>query len=199
MQKDSISVLIAEDDSMVLLGFKSFLIQLGYNVVGEAYDGEMAVSLAKELHPDLLVMDVKMPKLDGIQALSEINREHSRLIPCVFVTAHSDDQLIERAKTCGAFNYLIKPVTIESLKVALEIAMQRYRDYQTAQDRLSEAQQALADRKLIERAKGYLMDNFNLKEKQAMEFLQKKSRETNKKLVAVARGILSMEETMNEK
>ena len=107
--KESLSILIAEDESMILLGFKLFLTELGHQVVGEAYDGEMAVKLAKELEPDLLIMDVKMPRLDGIQALEQINEGREKILPCVFVTAHSDSALIERAKKSGAFSYLIKP------------------------------------------------------------------------------------------
>lgn len=198
MHNNTVTVLIAEDESMVLLGFKSFLSQLGYSVIGEAYDGEMAVELANKLNPDLLIMDVKMPKLDGIQALSAINKDRSIMIPCVFITAYSDDQLIERAKSCGAFSYLIKPITINSLKAALEIALQRFDDYKLMQNKLTDAQQALNDRKTVEKAKGYLMDNFGFKEKQAMEYLQKKSRDTNKKLVVVAKSILKMDEALHE-
>ena len=198
MQNSPVTVLIAEDESMVLLGFKTFLSQLSYSVIGEAYDGETAVELAGKLNPDLLIMDIKMPKLDGIQALSAINKDRSVMIPCVFITAYSDDQLIERAKSCGAFSYLIKPVTIEGLKAALEIAWQQFNNYKFMQSRLTDAQQALNDRKIIERAKGTLMDNFGLKEKQAMEYLQKKSRETNKKLVVVAQSIVKMDEALHE-
>ena len=196
--KESLSILIAEDESMILLGFKLFLTELGHQVVGEAYDGEMAVKLAKELEPDLLIMDVKMPRLDGIQALEQINEGRERILPCVFVTAHSDNALIERAKKSGAFSYLIKPVSIESLKAALEIAMQRYDDYALLQKELNEAKQSLENRKIIERAKGYLMDNFHMKEKQAMEYMQKKSRDTNKKLVVVAKSILLMDEALRD-
>lgn len=190
------TVLIAEDESIILLGFKSFLIQLGYDVVAEAYNGEMAVELAEAMNPDLLIMDVKMPKLDGIQALEKINSKRNKIIPCVFVTAHSDDTLISRAKDSGAFNYLIKPVTRESLKAAIEIAIQRFEDYISLSNELSVAQQALENRKYIERAKGYLMDNLNLKEQQALDFMQKKSRDTNKKLIVVAKNILKIEEAI---
>lgn len=191
-----LKVFIAEDESMILLGFKSYLANLGYEVIGEAYDGEMAVSLVGELNPDLLIMDVKMPHLDGIQALEQINRSRKTILPCVFVTAHSDDALIRRAKEAGAFSYLIKPVTIDSLKAAIEIALQRYQDLLGVQNELETARENLENRKIIERAKGYLMDNFNFKEQQALEYMQKKSRETNKKLILVAKSILKMDEAL---
>lgn len=189
-------VLIAEDEPMVMLGFKTFLIQLGYEVVGEAYNGEMAVKLANELQPDFLIMDVKMPHLDGIQALFQINTGRKQLIPCIFVTAHSDDPLILQAKKAGAFGYLIKPVTIESLKASIEIALQRYTDYCAMHEELNLTKKSLSERKILDRAKGVLMDNFNMKEKQAMEYLQKKSRSTNKKLITVAEEIIKMDERL---
>lgn len=187
-------VIIAEDEALVLLGFKTLLVQLGYDVVGEAYDGHTAVSLCKELNPDFLIMDIKMPGLDGIQALEQINQDRAEIIPCIFVTAHSDEYLIERAKHAGAFSYLIKPVRMESLCAAINIALERFEDYKKLSQERDRAKDMLEQRKLIERAKGYLMDNFDMKEKQAMEFMQKKSCTSNKKLIEVARAILQMAE-----
>ena len=189
-------ICIAEDESMILLGFKSYLMELGYHVIGEAYDGEMAVQMVEELDPDLIIMDVKMPRLDGIQALEKINRGRNNILPCVFVTAHSDDALIARAKDAGAFSYLIKPVTIDSLKAAVEIAVQRYQDFLHLQEERDTAKENLENRKIIERAKGYLMDNFGMKEQQALEYMQKKSRDTNKKLILVAKSVLKMDEAL---
>lgn len=189
-------VIIAEDEALVLLGFKALLTQLGYDVVGEAYDGHSAVSLCNELSPDFLIMDIKMPGLDGIQALEQINQNRKEMIPCIFVTAHSDEYLIERAKHAGAFSYLIKPIRLESLRAAINVALERFEDYRKLKDERDNAKEMLEQRKLIERAKGYLMDNFDMKEKQAMEFMQKKSCTTNKKLVEVARAILQMAEQL---
>ena len=191
-----LKVFIAEDESMILFGFKSYLLNLGHEVIGEAYDGEMAVSMLETLEPDLLIMDVKMPRLDGIQALEKINHARKTILPCVFITAHSDDALIRRAKDAGAFSYLIKPITIENLKAAIEIAIHRYHDFLNVQSELDDLKETLENRKTIERAKGYLMDNFNFKEQQAFEYMQKKSRETNKKLIVVAKSILKMDETL---
>lgn len=188
------TVVIAEDESLVLLGFKTLLIQLGYEVVGEAYDGHTAVRLCKELDPDFLIMDIKMPGLDGIQALEQINGNRDVIIPCIFVTAHSDDYLIERAKRAGAFSYLIKPIRMDSLRAAIDVALERFEDHRKLSKERDTALEMLEQRKLVERAKGYLMDNFNMKEKQAMEFMQKKSCTSNKKLVEVAKAILQMAE-----
>lgn len=188
------TVVIAEDESLVLLGFKTLLIQLGYEVVGEAYDGHTAVRLCKELDPDFLIMDIKMPGLDGIQALEQINENRDVIIPCIFVTAHSDDYLIERAKHAGAFSYLIKPIRMDSLRAAIDVALERFEDHRKLSKERDTALEMLEQRKLVERAKGYLMDNFNMKEKQAMEFMQKKSCTSNKKLVEVAKAILQMAE-----
>ncbi len=190
------SVLLAEDESLVLLGLKALLTQLGHTVVGEAYSGRDAVSLCNSLNPDLLIMDIKMPVLDGIQALEQINSTRSVKMPCIFISAYSDDHLIERAKSAGVFNYLVKPVRLEDLRVALNITMQQYQEYiQVIQER-DQAKADLKNRKLIERAKGILMDNFDMKEKQAMEFMQKKARDSHKKLNVIAQGIISMDEAI---
>lgn len=190
------SVLIAEDESIVLLGLKALLIQLGHNVIGEAYTGKEAVEYCNALKPDLLIMDIKMPVLDGIQALEQINRSRRFKMPCIFISAYSDDNLIERARDAGVFNYLVKPIRLEDLRVALNITMQQYQEYiQVVQER-DQAKEDLKNRKLIERAKGILMDNFNMKEKQAMEFMQKKARDSHKKLNVVAQGIIQMDEAL---
>lgn len=190
------SVLLAEDESLVLLGLKAILTQLGHTVVGEACTGRDAVSLCASLHPDLLIMDIKMPVLDGIQALEQINHMRKDKIPCIFISAYSDDHLIERAKAAGVFNYLVKPVRLEDVRVAVDITMQQYYEYiQVVQER-DQAKEDLKNRKLIERAKGVLMDNFDMKEKQAMEFMQKKARDSHRKLSVVAQGILQMDEAL---
>lgn len=185
-------VLVVEDESIVLLGFKAFLTQLGYQVVGETNNGKDAIELCRSLNPDFLIMDIKMPELDGIQALERINQSRRLKIPCIFVTAYSDENLISQAKKAGAFSYLIKPIRIQDLHAAIDVMLEQYEAYLALANERDRALEQLESRKLIERAKGYLMDSFNMKEKQAMEFLQKKSRNTNKKLVEVASSILKM-------
>lgn len=190
-------ILIAEDEAMILFGFKSFIDEMGHEVIGEAYDGKNAVVLAKKLKPDLLIMDIKMPKADGITALKRINDGQVDIIPCIFVTAFSDVELIDNAKDAGAFNYLIKPISFESLQAAIEIAMNRFEEYKRVEDELALTKNNLRNRKIIERAKGILMDEFDLKEQKAMEYLQKKSRNTNKKLVEVANDVIALNQKKN--
>ena len=190
MVSKGLRILVVEDESIIMMGFKAFLKQLGHIIVAEAYDGETAVELAETFRPDLIIMDVKMPKLDGIQALEKINNKPDGIIPCIFVTAHSDEQLIVRATEAGAFNYLIKPISIDSIKAAIEIAMVRFGEYRILQEELKNTKESLTNRKYIERAKGILMDQFGVKEQQAMEMLQKRSRNTNKKLIEVAKEII---------
>ncbi len=198
MRRKPLRILIAEDEAMILLGFMSFISEMGHQVIGEAYDGENAVCLAKKLNPDLIIMDIKMPKVDGITALRRINDGQADLIPCIFVTAFSDIELIENAKDAGAFNYLIKPISYESLRAAIEIAMDRFEDYKKVQEELTVTKLNLHNRKIIEKAKGILMDEFDLKEQKAMEYLQKKSRNTNRKLIDVAKDVIYRNQAINE-
>lgn len=196
MQNHPLRILIAEDEAMILFGFKSFLNKMGHQVIGEAYDGETAVNLSRTLSPDLIIMDVKMPNMDGIKALEIINDGTTIITPCIFVTAYSDDYLIEKAKNAGAFNYLIKPISFESLRAAIDIAFIRFNEYKELHNELIITKNNLQDRKIIEKAKGLLMDEFCFKEQQAMDYLQKKSRNTNKKLIEIAKDLIRMNETL---
>lgn len=193
IEKDKIKILLVDDEALIRMGFRQHLKKLGYAVIGEARNGEEAISLVETLQPNLLLMDIKMPVLDGIQALEKINANRSPMLPCIFVTAFTDDQLIGRANDAGAFGYLVKPVTPEGLKATIAVALERYAAYIEVCKQRDDSKGALEDRKYIERAKGYLMDNFSMKEKDALQFLQKKSRATNKKLVEVAKSILAIE------
>ncbi len=191
VRKAALRVLVVEDEAMVLMGFKTFLHELGHIVIGEAYDGAMAVELAQRLKPDLILMDVSMPKLDGIRALKSIH-DAGILCPCVFITAYSEDELLKRAVDEGAYGYLVKPITIDGLKAAIEVALKKFEEYSAMQDELKDMQEKLEVRKLIERAKGILMDEFGFKEQQAMDYLQKKSRNSNKKVSEIARELIRM-------
>ena len=184
-----LSILLVEDEALVMMGLRVFIKQLGHTVIAEAYDGESAIELALSMLPDLIIMDVKMPKLDGIQALEQINSK-GEFFPCIFVTAHSDKRLIQRATQAGAFSYLIKPVSIDSLRAAIEVAAVRYEEFKLLQHELDDAKTNLQNRKFIERAKGILMDKNDCRESEAMQTLQKISSDTNKKLVDVAKDII---------
>ncbi|AZO93353.1 response regulator [Halocella sp. SP3-1] len=184
----SLNVLIAEDESVILMGLKSNLEKLGHRVVGEALDGKRAVKLALEKKPDLILLDINMPSMDGIEAASRINEQC--LIPCIIITGYNDQKLIDRATEAGVFGYLIKPVGINDIRPAIDIARARFAEFKKLQDELDNAEEALKARKLIEQAKGILMDRMDLKEAEAMRLLQKRSNEQNKKMVIIARDII---------
>ena len=181
-------IFVAEDDSIILMGLKMILKHLGHTVIGEAVDGETAIERIFELKPQLLLLDINMPKKDGLQVLEEV---HSRAtVPAIIITAYPDDELIARARSLGAYGYLIKPVIEEQLKSAIEMTMGRHNDLRAAKKAAHQAEKALDDRKKVERAKGILIDSFGLKEADAMKALQKKSRDQNKKLAEVAEDII---------
>lgn len=184
-------VLIVEDEPLVAEGIAACIELIGYETAGIAYTGEDAIGLARELLPDVMIMDIRLPDISGIDAVTEIGK-HWR-IPCVFLTAYTDIKLVEEVgKMEGVYGYLVKPATDSEIKAALDIAMIRHGERQKAEMELKRAQTMLEDRKLIERAKGVLMDNFNLKESAAMEMLQKKSKDKNKKLVEIAKEIIHL-------
>jgi response regulator NasT len=188
----ALNILIAEDESIILMGLKSNLKKLGHNVIAEAFNGKEAVKLALEKEPDIVLIDINMPEMDGIEAIKRINQKKS--IPCIIITGYNDEKLIKRATKAGAFAYLIKPVDKNDIKPALRIAAARFKEFNTAVDELDKSKKALKKRKLIERAKGIIMDRMDLKEKDAMRFLQKKSNDQNKKMIVVAEEIIKADQ-----
>lgn len=181
-------ILLAEDEFLVLMGLKSNVEQLGYHVVGEATNGESAVELALEKKPDLIIMDINMPNLDGIEAIQKINEK--LYIPSIIVSGYHDDALIKRATDAGVLYYLIKPIDIKDLQIAINISISKFEEMKKLQEELNDTKNALEARKYIERAKGILMDRNQLKEPDAMKRMQEISRHRNKKLVDVAKEII---------
>jgi len=192
---NSLNILIAEDEYIVLRGLKETLTDLGHNVIGEAMDGETFVKLALEKDPDLLIVDVNLPALSGIEAIERIGKV--KLVPSIIVTGYSSEETVKRANSAGVFNYLVKPVDEKELKPAIEIAMGRFKEFVLLKKELQEQGEALEARKLIERAKGILMDRNGIKESEAMKLLQKISRDKNLKLVVVAREIIEADNTLH--
>ncbi len=192
---NSLNILIAEDEYIVLRGLKETLIGLGHNVIGEAMDGETFVKLALEKDPDLLIVDINLPALSGIEAIERIGKV--KLVPSIIVTGYSSEETVKRANSAGVFNYLVKPVDEKELKPAIEIAMGRFKEFVLLKKELQEQGEALEARKLIERAKGILMDRNGIKESEAMKLLQKISRDKNLKLVVVAREIIEADNTLH--
>jgi len=192
---NSLNILIAEDEYIVLRGLKETLIDLGHNVVGEAMDGETFVKLALETDPDLLIVDVNLPALSGIEAIERIGKV--KLVPSIIVTGYSSEETVKRANSAGVFNYLVKPVDEKELKPAIEIAMGRFKEFMLLKKELHAQEEALEARKLIERAKGILMDRNGIRESEAMKLLQKISRDKNLKLIVVAKEIIEADNTLH--
>ncbi|MFC4802079.1 ANTAR domain-containing response regulator [Neobacillus sp. GCM10023253] len=186
--KKSLRILLAEDEFLVLMGIKSYVEKLGHEVVGTATDGLKAVELALETKPDLVIMDINMPNLDGIDAIKRINE--TLFIPSIIVSGYHDEKLINRATEEGVLYYLLKPIDIGDLKIAINISLSRFEEFKKLQDELDSTKNALEARKHIEKAKGILMERMNLKEADAMKRLQQMSRDKNKKLVVIAKELI---------
>lgn len=184
----ALRVLIADDESIRLLSLRAQLTALGHHVVAEAATGEEAVALARKMQPDLAILDIKMPVMDGIEAAEQITQ--ARPIPIILLTAYSESQLVERAAKANISAYLMKPVAEEDLLPALTLALTRFREFHAMRQEVADLREALEARKLIERAKGILMRRLNLTEEEAFRRLQRQSQETNRKLAQVAEAIV---------
>ena len=195
MKKSSrIKIYIAEDESIILMNFKMILQQLGYEVVGSAVNGEKALKDILELKPDLLLLDINMPRLDGISLFESVSKAYDAA--CIFITGHFSEAFVEKAKKAGALGYLIKPVDEKQLKASIEVAVARFDERCILRDETEKLRADLSDRKYIERAKGILMDSFGLKEGEARARRQKLSRDKNKKLAVIARELIEKEKIM---
>ena len=181
-------ILVAEDEAISRMDLREMLENLGYSVVGEAGDGVAAVNLARTLKPDLVIMDIKMPGLDGISAAESLSQE--RVAPVLLLTAYSDREFVDRAVDAGVMGYLVKPFAEQQLKPAIEVALERWREVRQIQHDLDQTQDQLETRKLVERAKGVLMDSQNLKEAEAFRRIQRLSMNSRKSMREVAEAIL---------
>lgn len=182
-------IVVAEDESIVRLDLKEMLENQGYLVVGEATDGKSAVNLARELKPDLLLMDIKMPgELDGIAAAKILAEE--RVAPVLLLTAFSDREFVDRARESGVMGYIVKPFGEAELVPAIEVALARFQEFRSLEQELGDTRDALETRKLVERAKGVLMDAQGLKETEAFRKIQKLSMNSRKSMREVAEAIL---------
>jgi AmiR/NasT family two-component response regulator len=181
-------VVVAEDEVLIRLDLVEMLTEEGYDVVGEAGDGEAAVALATELRPDLVVMDVKMPKLDGITAAERIAAD--RVAPVVMLTAFSQRDLVDRARQAGAMAYVVKPFGKADLIPAIEIAIGRFAEIKAVEAEVSDLTERLESRKAVDRAKGLLQTGLGLTEPEAFRWIQKTAMDLRKSMREVAEGVI---------
>ncbi len=189
----AMKILIADDDQSVVKGFDLILRDAGYDVVGIAHDGMEAVEMASSTRPDLVLMDIKMPRMDGINAARIINSRDSgdSLIPIILVTAYAEQQLVQKAKSCGVLGYLVKPVHVDDLVPAIELAYNTAQTINALEGVVENLTEELEARKLIEKAKGILMKHLSIHEDDAMRMMQKESRKQRIKMKELAQAIIA--------
>ena len=181
-------VIVAEDESLIRIDIVETLRDHGFEVVAEASDGEKAVALAEELRPDLVVMDVKMPLMDGISAAEILTKK--KIAPVVLLTAFSQRELVERASEAGALAYVVKPFTPDDLIPAIDIALGRYAQIQALEDEVADMAERLETRKVLDRAKGILNNTMGLTEPEAFRWIQKASMDRRLTMKEVAQTVI---------
>lgn len=181
-------VLIAEDEALIRMDLAEMLVEEGYDVVGQAADGEQAIALAEQLRPDLVVLDVKMPKLDGIAAAQRIAGE--RIAPVVILTAFAQRELVERARDAGAMAYLVKPFSRNDLVPAIEMAVSRFGEVAALEAEVGDLTERLETRKSVDRAKGVLQKDLGLSEPEAFRWIQKTAMDLRLSMRQVADGVV---------
>jgi AmiR/NasT family two-component response regulator len=190
-------VVIGEDEALIRMDLKEMLEEEGYSVVGEAGDGERAVELARELGPDLVILDVKMPVMDGISAAEKIAGEG--IAPVLMLTAFSQRELVERARDAGAMAYLVKPFTKSDVVPAIEIAVSRFTELRTLSREVEDLAQRLETRKLVDRAKSILQTQYGLTEPAAFRWIQKTSMDRRLSMQQVAQAVIEDAEEKRQK
>jgi response regulator NasT len=186
-------ILVAEDEALIRLDLVEMLTEAGYEVVAQATNGVEAIALAKEFKPDLAILDVKMPELDGISAAQEI----IEFAPVLMLTAFSQKELVERARDAGVMAYVVKPFSINDLTPAIEIAMSRHLQMRSLKEEVSDLHERLETRKVIDRAKGILMAAMNLTEPEAFGWIQRAAMDRRISMKAVAEAVISPESALD--
>jgi len=190
-------VVIADDEAVIRMDLKEMLTSLGYLVVGEAGDGISAVNLSRELRPDIVIMDIMMPDLDGTAAAKVLTEE--KIAPVLLLTAYSQQELVDGAKEAGVVGYVVKPFQETDLKPAIEISLSRFREFRQLEKEAAGLRDTLETRKLVERAKGVLMDTQGLKEADAFRKIQKLSMNTRKSMREISEAILLAHEVEKDR
>jgi len=183
------TVVIAEDETLIRMDLAEMLADEGYDVVGQAGDGAKAIELAEQLRPDLVILDVKMPVLDGIAAAEAIAGQ--RIAPVVMLTAFSQRDLVERARDAGAMSYLVKPFTQTELVPAIEMAVSRFAEITELEAQVTDLEDRLETRKAVERAKSILQEQLSLTEPEAFRWIQKTAMDLRMSMREVAEGVVS--------
>ena len=186
-------ILVAEDEALIRLDLVEMLTEAGYEVVAQATNGVEAIALAKEFKPDLAILDVKMPELDGISAAQEI----IEISPVLMLTAFSQKELVERARDAGVMAYVVKPFSINDLTPAIEIAMSRHLQMRSLREEVADLHERLETRKVIDRAKGILMAAMNLSEPEAFGWIQRAAMDRRISMKAVAEAVISPESALD--
>jgi response regulator NasT len=186
-EKLAARILVAEDEALIRLDLVEMLTEAGYEVVAQATNGVEAIALAKEFKPDLAILDVKMPELDGISAAQEI----IEIAPVLMLTAFSQKELVERARDAGVMAYVVKPFSINDLTPAIEIAMSRHLQMRSLKEEVLDLHERLETRKIIDRAKGILMAAMNLSEPDAFSWIQRAAMDRRISMKAVAEAVIS--------
>ncbi len=194
MSKQPLRIVVADDETEMRDYLCETLVVLGHEIVGCAETGKQLVELCNSESPDLVITDIKMPDLDGIEAATELRR--NRPVPVILVSAYHDASLIERALADHVLAYLVKPIKQADLETSIALVMRRFKEFQALQQQAADLQQALEDRKLVERAKGVLMKRAGLDEQDAFRRLQKLASEKNLKMVRIAEMIVTAEEAL---
>ncbi len=182
-------VVVAEDEAIIRLDLAEMLGEVGYEVVGQASNGEQAVELTREHRPDLVIMDVKMPVLDGISAAEEIGKE--RIAPVIMLTAFSQKELVERARDAGVMAYIVKPFTRDDLGPAIDIARSRWTELAALEREVADLGERLETRKAVDRAKGVLMQQLKISEAEAFRWIQKTAMDRRLGMKEVAEAVLA--------
>jgi response regulator NasT len=190
----AVRILVAEDNELVALTLEEQLKGLGYDVIGVARTGTEAIDLAMRLSPDIIIMDIRMPEMEGTEAAARINNQ--RPVPILMLTAYTDRDTIRKAELAGALGYLVKPVNESELSPAINIALARYKELHALRNQVLEREESLESRKLIERAKGILMQRLGLSERDAYERLRQRARDKRAKMKDIAQAIIEAEELL---
>lgn len=194
MTNKKLRIFIAEDEAIILRNFMNKVKKMGHEVVGNALNGTDAADRIEETNPDLVLIDINMPGKDGLTVVREVCAP--KQIPAIVITGHYSEELMERANQECVFAYLMKPIDQKQLEAAINIAWSKYEQYLDTCEEARQLRQTLANRVIIDRAKGILMDNFGLKESEAMKHLQKMSKDKNKKLVIIANEIVEKQKLL---